>query len=500
MSHCCLRGLRFAFAAAVVVLVLPAQGDREKLRESTLRELQGENVGTGEAEAKSRARWPQYDREIEAGIADQAKVVAAGGSEVQNHLEVLANRARVQETPVAFYLYGRMLGIVDRLEEAKVQFETAIKQDPFFPWAYHGLGTCYAKRDRFEDAVKVYRRAIELNPRLTRTMEPLAACLIKLERYDEAEATLKRLLELDPMNTEAWMTTGKLNGARTRFADAVAAFRKVTELDVTNAEARMMVAYYLRKGGQLAEAATAYQAMVQKNPADFGAWLGLGETRLMMGKNHEAADAFEAASKVLPPNANISSAELTKRIAELRGRAPTEKRDPRAKSPQEWIDILKNSTEQERCLEAMRVLSSYPSFDPDIYKAYVQAVKCKFAPVRVLAIAEMGKRWEGQLEDLTPLISLFVADDKDPLVRAMAAHVLGMSRHDAAVPALIKALGDRDTYVFAEVHEALLKITPASVDAILPAPLDAAAMEATQKAWKAWYDQNVDRYRKYEKK
>jgi hypothetical protein len=226
--------------------------------------------------------------------------------------------------------------------------------------------------------------------------------------------------------------------------------------------------------------------------------MGSGETLIQIGENHAAAERYERALANYPSASLVPKTDIQTRIDELRRLPAVEKRDPRVKSPHEWVEILLNSTEPERCREAIRVLSTYPGFDQDVYKAFLRALKNRDAQVRVLAIRELAKRYDGVLDELTPLLSLFVVDDSDRQVRAIAARVLGFSDDPAAVPPLMKALKDRDPYVFREVYDALWRLTTSEMPLLLSKELTADSMEASAKGWQAWYADNKDRYRKYE--
>ena len=57
----------------------------------------------------------------------------------------------MQESPPALYLYGRFLGLLERVDDASTRFEAALRLDPYFPWAHHGLGTCFAKRGKYAE-------------------------------------------------------------------------------------------------------------------------------------------------------------------------------------------------------------------------------------------------------------------------------------------------------------------------------------------------------------
>jgi tetratricopeptide (TPR) repeat protein len=340
---------------------------------------------------------------------------------------------------------------------------------------------------------------LELNPNFVRSMEPLAACLAQSEQYDEAERVLRRLLEIQPNETQALMTMGKLLSHRTRYPEAASAFRGVLEKKPGHEEARRLLAYALRKGGQLKEARAVYDEMLRDNPKDFRARLGLAETLYGLGENHAAADEYQKMIEDWDSTAGVTQADVAGRIESLRRLPATERRDPRIKSPHEWVEILLNSTEPERCREAIKVLSTFPGYEEEVYKAFLKALKNKDSQVRVLALRELAKRWEGLIQELTPLLSLFVVDDQDRLVRAWAARILGAGGDPAAVPALVKALKDRDPYVFREVYDALWRLTTSEMSPKLPDDLTPEVMDGAAQGWQRWYDQNRDRYRKFER-
>jgi tetratricopeptide (TPR) repeat protein len=490
-----------AILVAIAALALPASalpqgGEADRARSDALKALKAGDGRSSQDLERSRQKWPAYDREIEAGLVEQQKALDAGEKATADLLLILQNRARMQETPPALYLYGRLLGIGDRVDEAANQFEAALRLDPYFPWAYHGLGTCNAKRQKFPDALKAYRRALELNPGFTRSMEPLAVCLLRTDQADEAERWLRRLVEMQPDDPQAWFALGKLLYERTRFEDAVTAFRKTLEKKADHPEARRGLGLALLAAGRPKDAQALYDDILKADPKNGYAIIGLAKSFEDLGENHAAADAYEKALDEWTPSMP-SKEDLHAKVDALRRLPKSEKRDPRMKTPHEWVQILLNSTEPERTREAIRVLSQCPGYDEEIYKAFLQSLKNKDGAVRVLAVKELAQRYEGMLPELTPLFSFFL-EDKERLVRGMVANRLGRSGDPAAVPPLVKALKDRDAYVFREVYDALWRLTTSDMPPRAPKELTPEAMETAAKGWEKWYADNRDRYKKYE--
>jgi tetratricopeptide (TPR) repeat protein len=496
MSH-------IAVCITLLALALPAWGrpqggEADRARADALKALKGgEGPAWSQDLERSKQKWPAYDREVEAGIVEQAKALNEGAKAAEDLLLILQNRAKMQETPPSLYLHGRLLGLMDRVDEAQQRFEAALRLDPYFPWAHHGLATCGAKRGKYADAVKAYRRALDLNPNFVRSMEPLAACLLQSGQGDEAERVLRRLLEITPDDHQAWMALGKLLAQRTRYADATTAFRTALAKKPGNMEARRALALTLGLAGQPREAQVVYQEILKDEPTNAHALIGIPRTFEDLGENHAAADAYQRALDNWASSMSVSRQDLIAKIDELRRLPAVEKRDPKRKTPHEWCEILLNSTEPERSREAIRVLSTCPDFDSEVYKSFLQALKNKDGQVRVLAVKELAKRYDGILRDLTPLFSLML-EDKEKLVRAMVANRLGRSEDPSAVPALVKALKDRDPYVFQEVYDALWKLTASEMSVRLPKELTTEAMDEATKGWERWYADNRDRYKKYE--
>lgn len=484
---------------SIPAVATPQGGDADRARADALKALKGggENRPWSQDLDRSKQKWPAYDREIEAGIEEQQKALNAGSKATEDLLLMLANRAKMQETPPSLYLYGRLLGLVDRVDQASEQFAAALRLDPYFPWAHHGAATSAAKRGRFPEAIKAYRRALELNPSFVRSMEPLAACLLQENQGDEAERILRRLVDIQPDSPEAWRSLAKLLAQRTRYAEAVTAFRRVLALSPGDKEARRALALVYGLAGQPKEAQVIYSDILKEEPTNANALLGLARTYDDIGENHLAAEWYQKALDSWSPSMSVSRQDLAAKIDELRRLPATEKRDPKRKTPHEWCEILVNSTEPERCREAIRVLSTCPDFESEVYKSFLQALKNKDGQVRVLAVKELFKRYEGLLHELTPLMAIML-EDKDRMVRAVVANRLGRSNDNAAVPPLVKALKERDPYVFREVYDALWRLTSSEMSAVLPKELDAEAMDAAAKGWERWYADNRDRYKKHE--
>ncbi|HYC78312.1 MAG TPA: tetratricopeptide repeat protein [Planctomycetota bacterium] len=484
--------------------VVSAQGESERAK-NALRELQDEKPAGAEME-RSRARWPEYGREIDEAVKRQDDAVLRGGADADDAVKHYENRAEVRGGVVDLYLAGRILGNTGRVEEAKKLFEKAIQIDPWFPWAYHGLGTCHVRRERFEDAVKAYRRALELDPSFIRAMEPLAVCLIQLERPQEAEDLLRRILERHPENQGALRTLARIHALRHRFGEAIELLRKLLELRPEDDEARRMLAYCYREAERPEDAEKIYLALVKAQPEDRTSLKALAGLKLRQGENHVAADYYRRVLKLTDPGS--PEAESLRKIADdLQNGPAIEKRNPKQKTADEWMDVLLNSVDEQKCLQAVRVLGANVDDVPTVeqwtalQQAFLQALKSKFPSVKVLALRQVERSPLYRSEELARLAMLFLDRNQDRLVRAQAAETLGELRHPSAVPAIVDALAQTDDpYVFERSFHALVKLAPQLVTIPMPETLDRESMADAARQWKDWYAAHRDRYKRYEAK
>ena len=120
-----------AFVLAIAVFAGGAQaapqgGEADRARADALRALKGgDGRQVNQDLERSRLKWPSWDREIEAGIVEQQQALDEGGRKVTDMLTLYRDRARMDESPPALYLYGRFLGLLDRIDEATAECSAA---------------------------------------------------------------------------------------------------------------------------------------------------------------------------------------------------------------------------------------------------------------------------------------------------------------------------------------------------------------------------------------
>ena len=93
-------------------------------------------------------------------------------------------------------------------DEARRNFQEALKVDPNNLEAMQGLGRVYIKMGDFEHAVDTYQKALTKNPRHASLWVDLAMGYNRKKSYPEAIQCLTKALEIDPENRDYMKTMG----------------------------------------------------------------------------------------------------------------------------------------------------------------------------------------------------------------------------------------------------------------------------------------------------
>lgn len=179
-----------------------------------------------------------------------------------------------------------LLEDLGRSKEAQEAFDRALELDSVDAQAWRGKGDALYMMGRYEDAIKAYDVAIRIDPESDRAYLGRGDAQKVLLRNEEAMKSLNRTLEINPNSAEAWGSKGYIFSNMFQSENATLAYERALKL---------------------------YEDRLKRDPRDFSAWIGRGDSLGYMGlvannisslsKLDEAVEAFDKAIEINPENA-----------------------------------------------------------------------------------------------------------------------------------------------------------------------------------------------------
>jgi len=109
---------------------------------------------------------------------------------------------RIDHSPL-FLRLGDFYRVKGNLEEAKVNYELAVKLYPASIWAHYRLGDIYRKKNEPVKAIAHYKKTIQLESDVSWFYFALAEVYKEQNKTDLAKRYYNKALELDPLNSWA---------------------------------------------------------------------------------------------------------------------------------------------------------------------------------------------------------------------------------------------------------------------------------------------------------
>ncbi|MHC4941533.1 MAG: tetratricopeptide repeat protein [Planctomycetota bacterium] len=145
----------------------------------------------------------------------------------------------------------------DRLgsyEEAKANYEAALRLDPEYGDAHGSLGILLDRLGKREAALRHLKRAKEINPDLEPAILQLARISYESGETDEAVRHYKEVVRINPRSVDAWQALGRLFGQMGNPEEAAVHLRQASEIEPQSHVIRYQLGVALYQSGRLDEA------------------------------------------------------------------------------------------------------------------------------------------------------------------------------------------------------------------------------------------------------
>ncbi len=168
--------------------------------------------------------------------------------------------------------------------------------------AFYKLGIAKMQEGQYQEAFVNFQKAIMNNPEDKRSYYALGLVYQEFGQYKEAEASFKKAIELDKNYSEAYNSLGLLYTKMSRYAEAEEAFKKALSnplyLNPERAITNLGMLYY--RQGRYDEAEAQFKAALRRVSGFFPAYYGLALCYRAKGLYSEAGEALEEAIKLDP--------------------------------------------------------------------------------------------------------------------------------------------------------------------------------------------------------
>ncbi|HEX5352497.1 MAG TPA: XrtA/PEP-CTERM system TPR-repeat protein PrsT [Rhodanobacteraceae bacterium] len=257
-------------------------------------------VAEGAGTPKEAASQPQAGNQPGSPFTPAIKALASDNSAEAVRL-LKAMPASGASTEAARSTMLTMAYVRDKQPDQAVKTAAAyVAQHPKDSNAYLLYGTALVADGKHEQARAQYNQALKLNPKNQAALMSLGS-LDSVERhYKDAEGRYKTVLQLDPRNVMAMDALGKVAAVQGNKAEAIKRFEQAIAAAPKSAKAYVDLVMLYSQSGQFDEAAGTARKLAKALPDNPAGLNALGAAELNAGHHKNALEPLQQAVKLAP--------------------------------------------------------------------------------------------------------------------------------------------------------------------------------------------------------
>ena len=201
--------------------------------------------------------------------------------------------------PITYVNIGNAMIMLERYEEAKQQFMSALIYDTNYHLAYEGLGRIYYRLNEFEEALKQYLLVVKSKPNFSYGYQSVGNTLNRLKRYDEAILCFKQAIQLDPDDADNYCCYGRTLNALEKYEEEIAQYAIAISLAPNCTDYYNYTGYALRSLNRHDEAIAMFKKSIQISPLA-ETFIGLGNAFKDIKEYNEAIKQFKLGIEINP--------------------------------------------------------------------------------------------------------------------------------------------------------------------------------------------------------
>lgn len=200
-------------------------------------------------------------------------------------------------------------------DQAKAEFEKALKVSPRSPRAHHCMGEFYAKKKDIAEAEKWFKKSIELNNLFLKAYHSLKEICMTDGRYDQAIDLLKKAATISPYNPTRQVELGQAYLKKGKLEEARKVFNTALSLGSDDLDRKIAIGELLLEGNMAVEAEKVFKEAIESHSDSVGLHNKLGIAYRQQGKIEEAIAEYRKATEI-DPDDEIIHYNLAKALLE----------------------------------------------------------------------------------------------------------------------------------------------------------------------------------------
>jgi len=192
-----------------------------------------------------------------------------------------------------------------RYAEAEPLYIQALDRFPGNYPALHLLGLMRLQQNRVGEAILLMEKALKAQPNMPETLANYGMALKAAGRHDDALSVLNKELALRPNHARSWNNRGTVLIKLGRIEEALIDFDRAAALDGRNTEIISNRAFALQTLGRYRDAVNAFTEVLASRPRDLDSWFNRGLCLRATNQPAAALADFDRAQKLAPDNPDI---------------------------------------------------------------------------------------------------------------------------------------------------------------------------------------------------
>jgi arylsulfatase A-like enzyme/Tfp pilus assembly protein PilF len=200
----------------------------------------------------------------------------------------------------SFYVKGQRLLEENKHDEARRNYEEAIRLEPHFSWPYARLAAVHQEKGNIKAADQTFKQAMAQNPTDDNLKIDYARFLVSQTEIYDAFVVLKQLEKTGSpeIRAAANLLKGKIFLSRDDYKEALYCFKEVLNVEPDNFFSKKMVGMCLFRTGQMAGALEFYQPLDNPSRPDPDILFTLAMAANRVGKHQLSASYYERLLKI----------------------------------------------------------------------------------------------------------------------------------------------------------------------------------------------------------